>query len=271
MKIMSWNCCQSFRDKIKIINKKGSKMYVDADIYVVGECENPDEPHSDYKEYKEIVGELFGNNYYWCGNNHFKGLGIFAKENVNLKEIKTRGNFEFFKAFRVNDKFNLLAIWVQDKNKEKGHNPYVEMIHDFFDANSDLFDENLIVCGDFNSSVVFNHKHKVKDSNGNAKDHTNLNIKLNNKGLFSVYHELSKEENGEEKQKTFFQSWHLNYSYHLDYVYTNKKIIEKTILIEKGKTVYEDLPNKFEILDYSKWACLSDHLPLVFNFDETQY
>ena len=138
----------------------------------------------------------------------------------------------------------------------------------FFDANMDLFDENLIVCGDFNSSVVFNEKHKSKDKNGNAKDHTNLNIKLNNKGLFRVYHELSNEENGEEKQKTFFQSWHLNYSFHLDYIYANKEIIEKTILIENGKKVYEDLPNKFEILDYWKWISLSDHLPLVFEFIE---
>lgn len=271
MKIMSWNCEEKFREDIKHIVEKGSKTYVDADIYVIPECENPDEQHPNYKEYKKLIEELFGDNYFWVGNIHHKGLGIFAKENINLEEIETNGNFEFFKAFRVNDSFNLLTIWVQKENEEKGLNPYVEMIHDFYDANLELFDENLIICGDLNSSVKFNYKHKAKDSNGNAKDHTNLDNKLNNKGLFSLYHELTNENNGEETQQTFFQARHLNNSFHLDYVYANRKLIEKTILIENGKTVYEDLPNKFQILDHWKWISLSDHLPLVFEFDETQY
>ena len=271
MKIISWNCNGVFREKLPLILEKDSNIYLDGDIYVIPECENPNEPNTKYNEYKNLVGELFGNNFFWVGNLHYKGLGIFAKDKVNLKEIETNGNFEFFKAFRVNDSFNLLSIWVQDKDKEKGFNPYVEMIHDFFDANYELFDENLIVCGDFNSSVLFNHKHKSKDDNGNAKDHTNLNSKLNNKGLFSVYHKLSNEENGQETQKTFFQSRHLNYSFHLDYVYANKKIIEKSILINRKKRVYKDLPNRFEILDYWKWVKLSDHLPLLFEFDENFY
>lgn len=180
MKIVSWNCNGKFREKITSIIKDPD-TYLDGDIYVICECENPDEPNPKYKEYKNIIEDLFGDNYYWIGNLHYKGLGIFTKNNVDLKEIETSGNFEFFKAFRVNDSFNLLTIWVQNKDKEKGFNPYVEMIHDFFDANSELFDENLIVCGDFNSSTIFNHKHKSKDDEGNAKNHTNLNIKLNNK------------------------------------------------------------------------------------------
>lgn len=265
MKIISWNCNELFRDKLPLILEKDSKTNLDGDIYVIPECENPDEPNPKYKEYKMLIDEVFG-DYYWVGKYHYKGLGIFAKENVDMKEIETNGDFEFFKAFRVNDSFNLLAIWVQDKDKEKGLNPYVEMIHDFFDANTELFDENLIICGDLNSSAVFNHHHRAKDENGNAKDHTNLNNKFNGKGLYSVYHELSNEESGQESQITFFQSKHLNYQFHLDYVYANKEIIEKTDLITKGKTIY-DLPNRFEILDHWKWVSLSDHLPLVFEFE----
>ena len=267
MKLVSWNCNGIFREKIKSITENDQDTYVDSDIYVICECENPDEPMAKYEEYKELVDNLFEDNYYWIGNLHYKGLGVFAKENVKLEKLETNGEFEYFMAFRVNDSFNLLCIWVQDKDEEKRLNPYVEMIHDFYDANMDLFDENLVICGDFNSSVVFDKNHKVKDAEGNAKDHANLNIKLNNNGLFSVYHELSKEENGKEKQKTFFQTRHLNYPFHLDYVYTNKDIIEKTILVEKGKTVNDDSSNKFEILDHWKWISLSDHLPIVFIFD----
>ena len=135
-------------------------------------------------------------------------------------------------------------------DKEKGLNEYTEMIHDYFDANTQLFDENLIMCGDFNSNVRWDHTHKAKDDEGNPKDQTNLNLKLNKKGLYSVYHELNNEEQGKETHATFFQSKHLNQSYYIDYVYAKK-----------------DLISEFEILDFSKWACLSDHLPLVFEFD----
>ena len=263
MKIMSWNCNGSFRDSIKEINRKDSKLYVDADIYVICECENPNEPLAKYEEYKELVG----NNYYWIGDLHYKGLGVFAKEDVDLKEIETNGNFEFFKALRVNDSFNLLAVWAQDKDKEKRLNPYVEMIHDFYDANTELFDENLIICGDFNSSTHFNNKHKSKDDDGNPKNHTNLDIKLNNNGLYSIYHTLSNEENGKETKQTFYQARHLNHYFHLDYVYACKEIIDETTLIENGKRTSEELHNTYEILDYYEWTCLSDHLPIVFEIE----
>lgn len=59
----------------------------------------------------------------------------------------------------MNDSFNLLGVWAMSK--------YVEMIHDYFDANEDLFNENLVMCGDFNSNEVFNNHHPK------AKNHTN--------------------------------------------------------------------------------------------------
>ena len=37
--------------------------------------------------------------------------------------------------------------------------------------------------------------------------------------------------------------------------------------IENGEK-QEDLPNEFEILPRDDWISISDHLPLVFKFDE---
>lgn len=236
MKIVSWNCASKFREKYTSIIEEN------ADIYVICECENPAE--AKVKNYVEFAGE----NYFWTGNIHWKGLGIFAKDNIKLEPIEgLNEKFKNFIAVRVNDNFNLLAVWAMGKDKEKGLNEYVEMIHDYFDANSELFDENLIMCGDFNSNAIWNHLHKAKDNEGNAKDQTNLNKKLNNNGLFSAYHDLTNEKQGKETQATFYQSRHLDQPYHIDYVYTGK-----------------DRVIAFQIGDAEKWIELSDHMPITF-------
>lgn len=248
MKIVSWNCNGNFRETIQSIIDEDSETYLDADIYVIAECENPRDPLPKYEEYKTIIENLVGDNYFWTGDLHFKGLGIFAKENIKLELIEGLDErFKNFIAVRVNDRFNLLAVWAMGADKEKGLNEYTEMIHDYFDANIELFDENLVMCGDFNSNVRWNHTHKAIDNDGNPKDQTHLNVKLNKKGLYSVYHELNNEEQGFETNATFFQKRHLNQPYHIDFVYAKRGSV-----------------SEFEILDFWKWVSLSDHLPLVF-------
>lgn len=82
--------------------------------------------------------------------------------------------------------------------------PYVEMIHDYYEANKSLFNSNLVMCGDFNSNSIWNHEHKTKDANGDDKNQTNMNLKLENSGLVSAYHYLNDEEQGQESDNTFF-------------------------------------------------------------------
>ena len=233
MKIVSWNCAGAFREKYTSIIEE------DADIYVICECEDP--ARAKVKEYVEFAGD----NYFWTGNLHYKGLGIFAKDNIKLEKLDEYCDTEFknFIALRVNDSFNLLGVWAMPE--------YVEMIHDYFDTNENLFDENLVMCGDFNSNVIWNNEHKTKDDEGNAKDQTNLNIKLNNKGLVSAYHDLNNEKQGKETQYTFYIYRHLDKPYHIDYVYA-------------GKNVVTDL----KIGDADKWIEYSDHVPLTFKIKE---
>lgn len=266
MKIVSWNCAGVFREDYKEIFKQ------DADIYVIQECENPNADFDKYKKYKKFVYDFAGKNVFWKGDLHYKGLGVFVNKDLDVKEIPTKGKYKHFQALKIENSFYLLAVWAMNKDKKEGLPPYVEMIHDFLDENKDeeFFDGTpIIMCGDFNSSAVFNDKHTYKRSHldiyGNPKNHDYLNCKLNDMGLYSVYHELTGEDSGEEKQMTFFQAKDLNKPYHLDYVYTNKEIIDKTTLIRDGKKV-KDLP-KFEILAVDDWISISDHLPLVFEFD----
>lgn len=268
MKIVSWNCAGKFREDYNEILKQN------ADIYVIQECEDPDAKYDKYKKYKEAVYKFAGGNVFWTGNLHYKGLGVFVNKDLNVEEITTKGPYKHFMAFKIGNSFYLLAVWAMNKDKELGLPPYVEMIHDFLDENKDeeLFDGTpIIMCGDFNSSAVFNPKHTYKrshrDIHGNPKNHTCLDCKLNKKGLVSVYHELTKEKSGEEKYATFFQARHFDEPFHLDYVYASKELI-------KGKTTFKNeekgnnLPNEFEILDKDEWISLSDHLPIIFTFDE---
>lgn len=237
MKIVSWNCASKFREKFTSIIEE------DADIYVICECENPEE--AKVQEYKDFAGD----NYFWTGDLNYKGLGIFAKDHVKLEKLEGYCDtpFKNFIALRVNDSFNLLGVWtIKDQvNGEKVE--YVEMIHEYFDANTDLFDEDLIICGDFNSNVIWDYKQKAKDKEGNSKDHTNLNVKLKRKGLISAYHNLNNEEHGQETQSTYHWQWNLEKPYHIDYVYA-------------GKDVVTDL----RIGDANKWIELSDHVPITF-------
>ena len=257
MKIVSWNCNGSFRDYFKNITDEKSDTYVDADIYVIQECENPRDYRPKYKEYRKIVSDLVGNNYYWVGDLHSKGLGIFAKESVKLSRKKVNGDYKHFMAFRVNDEFNLLCIWAMD--------PYVEMIHDFFDDNTELFDENLIICGDFNSNVKWDNEHKTPDNERKPKNHSRLNEKLCKKGLFSVYHGITDDKPKEETKNTFFLYRHLNKPDHIDYFYANKDLIKNTKWRGDRRKAKKGLPNEFEILERWQWLSMSDHLPLVWN------
>ncbi len=98
MKIVSWNCCGKFRDKYSLMEE------LNEDIYVIQECENP--------ELTKNKGYMnFAQNHIWIGDNKNKGLGIFAKDQINLRN----NNWESyclrqFLSVNVNNKFNLLAV-----------------------------------------------------------------------------------------------------------------------------------------------------------------
>lgn len=264
MKIVSWNCNGAFRENFKNIIDKRSDTYIDADIFVIQECENPRDYRPNYEEYRKTVMDLAGNNYYWVGDFHSKGLGIFAKESVKLSRKKVNGDYKHFMAFRVNDSFNLLCVWAME--------PYVEMIHDFFDANTDLFNEDLIICGDFNSNAKWDKEHNTRDEKGDKKNHSTLNRKLNEKDLYSVYHcvtgEKPKDESKVESKNTFFLYRHLNKPDHIDYFYAKKGLIDKTKWRGERYGSRANLPCEFEILERWQWISMSDHLPLVWNIQE---
>ena len=265
MKIVSWNCTMALYNKCDDIQE------FDADIYVIPECGNPAKSTS--SKYKK-----FAKNYIWIGEDKNKGLGIFAKKGVELKLIEDNNElaedyrcvknekefsigklaekgkkiedipkeeyiqYRHFIPVEVNGKFNLLAVWAMPK--------HVEMIHDYYEANKDLFDENLVMCGDLNSSVLFDERGEHKGKNFGM-----LIRKLKKHNLVPVYHSLNnKEKHGHESEATYFYKKKLNSRFHIDHVFSAPYITKK-----------------LEIIDNVKWIKLSDHLPLVFEIDESKF
>lgn len=74
MKIVSWNCGGKFREKWKEI------VFLNADIYVIQECEDPELSNSE--EYRK-----WAKNYFWLGKSKSKGLGVFAREGIGLSKL----------------------------------------------------------------------------------------------------------------------------------------------------------------------------------------
>jgi len=272
MKIFNWNCNGAFREDFQKIIDENSDTYVDADIFVIQECEDPEkevsenakkEDKENFKKYKKWAKEK-EENYFWIGNeDKNKGLGIFAKGKVKLEKIgEWDKDIKYFLAVRVNDSFNLLGVWAMK--------PHVKKIHDFLDAygdNEELFDKNIIICGDFNSNPKWDKDHKYED--GREKNHTALNKKLKDKGLYSVYHcvtgEKPKKETKVETKNTFFSSRNLNKPDHLDYFYANEKCVKNTKWRGDKRKANKNKDNEFEILERWQWISMSDHLPLVLN------
>src|SRR5690625_4788610 len=129
MKIISWNCNGKFREKHKIIQK------LNADIYVIQECENPELTKN--KEYQE-----FGKNYLWFGKNKNKGLGIFASKDILLENNHWETHYlRNFISARINGSFNLLAVWTGK--------PYIEEYCVYQSIHIDKYNDEMIIIGDF--------------------------------------------------------------------------------------------------------------------------
>lgn len=108
MKIITWNCNGAFRRKFKYITD------LNADIYVIQECENPEE--SKDQEYQK-----WAVNYLWIGDNKNKGLAVFAKSGIKLEMLEWSNKFKdrsvkHFLPCKINETFDIIGVWTCQNN-----------------------------------------------------------------------------------------------------------------------------------------------------------
>lgn len=222
MKIVSWNACCKFREKYKEI------ATLDADVYVIQECENP--AACDDADYRAFV-----KNGFWVGDIEFKGLMVFTtRPDVKLERLDWGGDDRrFFIPVRVNSAFNLVAAWACE--------PYCEELCDWLDAVADHINPETIIIGDLNSNVKFDTPKRRRMSKGFA----DAIARLEKKSLVDMWHHHHKEEHGAESMPTFYLYRHLDKGDHIDHCFAYPDFIT-------GCTIHARV----------KWLNLSDHLPI---------
>lgn len=238
MKIIEWNCQGAFR-------KKNDKVLsLNPDILIVPECENDE---------KLKFGKLTPkpNDFFWYGDNPNKGIGVFSYSDYKLELLKEfNPKFRYVIPIKVTGEkssFIIFAIWAMD-NKENQEARYIGQIWLAINYYSDfLINDNTILIGDFNSNKIWDHK-------GRIGNHTDVVNKLNEKGIYSLYHEKNGIEHGKEEDSTFHMYRNLEKPYHIDYCFASKKAINNGI--------------DFSIGAVKEWIELSDHTPIIVRINE---
>lgn len=233
MKILSWNCNGAFRKKLHLLDE------FDADIYIIQECENPEQAKGVYEQWYS--------NLIWKGQNKNKGLAIFAKDHIILEQLDWEDHpLELFLPIRINNTINLLAVWTKQANSPTF--AYIGQLWKYLQLHKNqLADQPSIICGDWNSNAIWDVWDRWWNHSDVVKELENLNIQ-------SVYHHLSQEKQGEEKLHTFFMNRKESKPYHIDYLFCSN--------------IYFDLDNStYHFPDKIKWLEHSDHIPIFFDLE----
>ncbi len=253
MKIVNWNCHGALRNKIEQLDK------LNADIYIIQECEDP---KFSTKKYKEWAGD-----YLWVGDNKNRGIGIFPKENIDIKKLDWNGNFKIqglnsksnliswktsdlklFLPFSINNMFTVLAVWTKGKDGEKFG--YIGQVWKYLQIHhKELHQKKTFIIGDFNSSQKWDKEKRI-DAWWN---HASVVEELSDMGFESLYHFKTKELQGLETKATYFHHKKKDSSHHIDYVFCSKDMLSFLEL---------------DIKQYNDWIKLSDHMPIVINIDK---
>lgn len=228
MKIVSWNCNGALRKKLHVLRG------LDADVYIVQECEDP----------KRTIGSEYAEwacNYLWIGENKNKGLGVFAKSDIALRQLDLDpGTFQSFLPCALNDQLTLLAVWTKEASSPTF--PYIGQMWRYLQEHKAVFaGTNTALIGDFNSNVCW-------DKWDRWWNHSDVVRELAELDIFSLYHTARGERQGSEIEPTYYMHRKREKPYHIDYAFVSKKWLPASQLTV-GKPDY--------------WLEFSDHMPLI--------
>jgi exonuclease III len=251
MKIVTWNCNGALRKKTSELDK------LDADVYVVQECEDPAESTLAYREW--------AGDYLWKGQNKNKGVGVFPRKGNRVQDLRWNATFnlqgltskstatqwttdelEIFLPFKLNDWYTIVAVWTKGgDDKVFG---YIGQAWKFLQLHKgDIDRDRSIMMGDFNSNAIW-------DKPDRWWNHSDVVSELREIGLESLYHALCSDPQGQEKAPTLFLQRNLAKPYHVDYVFASSMLMPLCTL-DIGKA--------------DEWLRSSDHMPLTLTIENS--
>jgi exodeoxyribonuclease III len=239
MKVITWNCNMAFRKKARLI------LTLKPDILIIPECEHPDR----LKFSSDII---IPNDILWFGINQNKGLGVFSYNNLRLKIIDTyKPEIRTIVPIGVTGgpiDFTLYAIWANNPTDKDGK--YIQQVWkaiNYYD--NQLLNTKTMLIGDFNSNSIWDRKHR-------ESNHSNVVMRLEEKGIYSSYHLFYEQIQGKEEHPTLYMFRHLDKPYHIDYCFVSMDLAKKIKSVEIG--------------EFENWIQYSDHVPVSVTFDLTK-
>lgn len=246
---MSWNCNGALRKKTDRLDA------LEADALIIQECENP--------AGSTIAFRKWAGEYNWIGNNKNRGLGVFSRTGIRIQRLNWSGTFEvtgfrtagapptwrtedleLFLPLRLNDTFNLLAVWTKGGDAFG----YIGQLWRYLQIHHhEVASDDIAIIGDLNSNVIW-------DNADRWWNHSDVIRDLAGIGVHSLYHAQHNEHQGKESTPTFFLHRNINKAYHIDYAFMSKMLLQRAQL---------------NIGSPDEWLDVSDHMPLVVELADT--
>ena len=244
MKIVTWNCNGALRKKTQELDT------LNADVYVVQECEDPAQSTAEYR--------TWAGDYLWIGKSKNKGLGVFPKKTNRVTAKDWNGTFEIpslqstskavrwstgdlqlFLPFELNEQVTVIAVWTKGVDAKVFR--YIGQMWKYLQIHrTEISQSNTLLLGDFNSNSIW-------DKPDRWWNHSDVVAELKEFGMQSVYHQQAREAHGEESAPTFFLHKSEDKPYHIDYVFASQDLLDRCQL---------------NIGTKASWLGVSDHMPV---------
>lgn len=226
IRLITWNCNGAFRRKFQKI------AALDADILVIQECEDPARSN-------DTAFQAFAQNHIWIGPTKNKGIGIFARPEIELAQVHLPLEpLELFLPLVINGQWPLLACWTRYANSPNF--AYIGQLWKLLQQHKAFLDHpTSILAGDLNSNSRW-------DQWDRWWNHSDVVNDLNSIGLESAYHRHFSESQGSETRPTLFHTKKLEKPYHIDYCFLNRAWHVKQVIVGEAE----------------HWLEVSDHMPV---------
>ena len=144
---------------------------------------------------------------------------------------------------KINQDFDLLAVWTHRNNSPNFG--YIGQFWKYLQVKKDKLNTT-IIAGDFNSNTIW-------DEWDRWWNHSDVVNELMELGIESLYHRFTGKQRGKETNPTLYFQRNPERPYHIDYVFGVKRFSDRLKKIEIGKL--------------NKWLEISDHMPILCEFE----